>query len=54
MAHVFSRAQLASLPTECRKAPITLPFPALAYAFGQFVLPYQVQVSRKKCRSYTH
>lgn len=54
MAHVISRAQLNALPAECRKAPVILPFVALAYAFGQFCLPYSVQVSRKKTRAFTH
>ena len=54
MAHVISRAQLNALPAECRKAQVILPFVALAYAFGQFCLPYSVQVSRKKFRSYAN
>ena len=54
MAHVISRAQLNALPAECRKAPVILPFVALAYAFGQFCLPYTVQVTRKKCRTYNY
>ena len=56
MPLVMSRANLNALPGQCRKHPDAtvpaLPFYTMAYAFGQFVLPYVVPVSRRKVRSF--
>lgn len=50
MPLVMSRADLNALPTSCRKAAEPLPFKVLAYAFGQFCLPYRVKVSHRRPR----
>ena len=56
MSKVMSRANLNALASQCRKHPNAtvpaLPFHVLAYAFGQFVLPYIVPVSHRKVRSF--
>ena len=54
MSKVMSRANLNALPGQCRKHPDAtlpaLPFYTMAYAFGQFVLPYVVPVTRRRPR----
>lgn len=50
MPLVMSRANLNALPQTCRKAADPLPFAVMAYAFGQFVLPYVVPVTRRRPR----
>lgn len=50
MSKVISRADLNSLPGQCRKAADPLPFAVLAYAFGQWILPYAVTVTRRRPR----
>lgn len=54
MPLVMSRADLNSLPGQCRKhtsaTPEPLPFKVMAYAFGQWILPYNVPVTRRRPR----
>ena len=56
MSKVISRADLNALPGQCRKHPDAtvppLPFHVLAYAFGQFCLPYLVKVSHRRPRGF--
>ena len=53
MSKVISRADLNSLPGQCRKAAADpLPFVVMAYAFGQFCLPYLVPVTRRRPRGF--